>query len=481
MQVALRKLCCAVCVLLVASGSAALDVTLDSGSGSVTLTDDDLDGIIDFNQTVGGVFEAHGRVLEQINANGTIVSITTIPPFPEGIFHNVGLVDATFTVTVNSSVFPAVGPPLGWSVFYNGRADDALAAAVNIPSHSVQAAVNSAALTLTTLAGTAITAADDIDLMTSGVNQSDSATDLRVVFSFTAGPDDEIRLPDNNGIDGDAIQVSVFNQQFKCVDKMNNFARKVAQKAQKSDSQCVTTGVKAGGADETACVDDPNEAKTEKVEAKMLEQFDTFCAPNLPPWGVNGGKCCENGSNDGDPCFINAACPGGACVRGACIGGAAERSTNDATHDLFGASVVPGTGATGTCQKKVVKTAGKLLIERWRVFRKCKKDNFDTIANDTDLVSTCLGPPQSDPKGKISKRVTKLGEDVANKCVAKGVSPVGAAFPGPCTAASDGTFAACLASRMNCRFCQGVNVADDIAPPLDCDLFDDGAINASCP
>jgi hypothetical protein len=46
-----------------------LDITLDSGSGSLMLVDADLDGIIDFNTTVGGVLEARGRVFEQLNAN----------------------------------------------------------------------------------------------------------------------------------------------------------------------------------------------------------------------------------------------------------------------------------------------------------------------------------------------------------------------------------------------------------------------------
>src|SRR5262245_60426912 len=115
MKATLGLVCATVLLLIAGRPAAGLDVTLDSGSGSVTLTDDDLDGIIDFNQTVGGVLDARGRVFEQLNANGTIVSITTTPPFAEGVFHNVGLSDATFTITVNSTAFPAIGPPLGWA------------------------------------------------------------------------------------------------------------------------------------------------------------------------------------------------------------------------------------------------------------------------------------------------------------------------------------------------------------------------------
>ena len=163
------------------------------------------------------------------------------------------------------------------------------------------------------------------------------------------------------------------------------------------------------------------------------------------------------------------------------MSGAAEDAANAAAHDLFGGSVVVTDGdATGKCQKQVIKRMGKLLVERWKVFRKCKKDNFSTIGNDADLVTTCLGPPQPDPKLKIAKRITKLSEEVT-KCVDKGVTTVGPAFPGECSGEANGTFAACVSERASCRFCLAINIADDINPPLNCDLFDDGAANVSCP
>jgi hypothetical protein len=164
---------------------------------------------------------------------------------------------------------------------------------------------------------------------------------------------------------------------------MNNFSRKVLDKAQKSDAKCVASRVSMGGGDETACVDQSSEPKTEKAEAKLLSKFDELCAPNPPPWGVNAGKCCENGPNDGDSCMVDATCSAGTCVRGACISGARKTPRNQATHDLFGSTVVVTDGdATGKCQKGIIKRTGKLLVEHWRTFRKCKKDNFNSIMND---------------------------------------------------------------------------------------------------
>jgi len=472
--------------VMVLAGSApsayGLTVTLDSGVGSIVLTDDDLDGVIDFNTTVGGVFEASGRAFEQVRSDKTIVSITSTPPTAESLLRNIGGIDATFTITVDSSSFPQIGPPLGWSLFYSGRTADAMGGAVNVTSHSVEARRYSGAILITTLAGTPSVAAENFSLSSSGADAGVDVTDMRVVYSFTLAPGDEIRLPDNNDTDGDAIQVSLFNQQKKCVDKMNILAHKLVNAAQKSDAKCVYTGLHAGGADATVCVDDTEELKTAKAETKFLDGYASFCADSLPPWGVNGDKCCEGGANDGASCLVDAGCPAGACLRGACASSAAELAANDLTHDLFGVSVVVTDGSSiGKCQHDIIKRAGKLIVERWKVFRNCKKDNFELILNDANLVTGCLGSPQPDPKSKISKLQTKLATGIDKQCIDRGVTPVGPAFPGECTGSSDGTIAACIGERASCRFCLAVNVADAISPAVDCDLFDDATPNLSCP
>jgi hypothetical protein len=139
-----------------------------------------------------------------------------------------------------------------------------------------------------------------------------------------------------------------------------------------------------------------------------------------------------------------------------------------------------GTDAQQKCQQTILKFAGKLFTERWKTFRVCKRDNFSAILDDADLVATCLGPPQPDPKGKIGKRQEKLALKVEKVCVGKGVTPVGGVFPGDCTGAADGVFADCVGQRAACEFCRAINRADAIVPPGDCDAFDDGVGNVSC-
>lgn len=161
---------------------------------------------------------------------------------------------------------------------------------------------------------------------------------------------------------------------------------------------------------------------------------------------------------------------------------AAEDGAGAITHDLFGGTVVVASAkADQKCQAKVIQRAGKLYAAHWKAFRKCKKDNFSLIMGDPTLISVCLGPPQTDTRGSISKEQGKLTDKVLKQCINRGVTPVGAQFPGLCTGAADNAFADCAAARVACRFCQAANDADAIAPPLNCDTFDDGVSNASCP
>lgn len=470
----------AIVCALYGGSAAALTVTLDAGgSGSVTLGDTDMDHVIDFDETVGGVFRAKGRVLESLGPITTAVTLTTTPPDSHAIFGKLGVGGGTaaFTVTVTTSTFPATGSPLGWTVAYVASADDSIGGIVDIPSHAVAVSVNAGTVPLVTLTGSPITMPTDISLSASGVNAGDTATDVTVVFSFTPGENDEILLPDNNGFDNKSIEVNVFNQLGACVDRMNNDARRIALLAGNSDAKCVK---KNRGADATACVDDPLDFKTDRREQILLSDFANRCAP-VPAWGVNGGTCCEASSNDGSSCVDAASCLGGACIAGACISGAAENGAGAITHDLFGAMVdVAADRKVAACQAKVIQRAEKVYTAHWKAFRRCKKDNFATITGDADLVSVCLGPPQSDVRGTINRELGRLFDKVQKVCVNKGVTPVGAQFPGSCASTDSAAFADCVADRVACRFCQAANIADAIVPPLDCDVFDGGSAG-SCP
>jgi hypothetical protein len=464
------------------SGAAAafdvlLEVDLPSGTESASFTDDDADGVIAFDTTVGGAFLARGEVKQDLNPIIQVLTIAPTSPDTHAIFRNVDTASHAFRVTITSDTFPTIAPPLGWNLYYNATVDDALSGAVDVPSHAVAGHVASGTVLVGQITGTPIAAPTVVGLTSSGIESGSPAGNMTLVLSFTAGPQDEFLVPTDDGFDGTSIQFEIFNLEQRCLDKMNNDARIVADKASKADFKCVRLGP---ASDATTCVDDPAESTTEKKVDKLVQHFGEFCQA-IPPWGVNGLRCCDGGPDDGSVCTSLTPCGGGAaCTPGQCIAAAAEGGINELAHELFGATVSVGTDEQQKCQQIILKFAGKLFTERWKVFRLCKRDGFAGILDDAGLVATCLGPPQPDPKDKIAKRQEKLSLKVDRLCIAKGISPVGGAFPGDCAAAPDADFDDCVGQRAACAFCRAVNRADAILPPADCDAFDDGTANASC-
>lgn len=458
--------------------AAALEVVVDTnGSGTRTFSDADLDGIVDFNETIAGVLEARARVKQIIEGINSKVTIATLPPFPEGVFRNVSATPQTITVTVKSGTLPVpVTSPLGWDVFYRAAVDDTVDAIVDVPSHSVQAFAVGGTVPLGVLTGPPLVIADGFALEDHGVDPATSTSDAWIVWEFTLGPNDEFRVPSDGGFDGESIQVNIFNHSQKCTDKMNNGGRRIASVAQKMDTKCVKSSTGLA----TPCVDAPGDTKTVKKQRNLVQDFEFLCDP-VPAWGVNALSCCwGGGANDGDICVDNTTCGGGECSPGGCVAEVAEAAANELTHDIYGSAVtVSSDPLTRRCQKTVSKAAGRLLVEHLKAFRVCKRDEFGTITNDADLVATCL-EPQPDPKGKLADRATQISSDIQLKCLDKGVSSLGIEFPGACAAEPDPTFGECIAARARCRFCREVNFADAIVPPVDCDLLDDSIANASC-
>jgi hypothetical protein len=380
-------------------------------------------------------------------------------------------------VTVKSSVLSApVGAPLGWDLYYRAAVDDITDFTVNVPTHSVQAFGAGGTLPLGVINATAITSATPFEYEDHGVDSVNNTTDAWIVWTFTLAPNDEMRVPFDGGLDGDSIQVNIFNNSQKCVDKMNNGARKISDRAQKSDAKCVKTSTGLA----TMCVDAPGEVKTLKKQDKLVDDFAAQCTP-LPAWGVNPLSCCFGGGTaDGSICVDDTTCGGGQCAAGGCIAEIAEAGINDLTHDLYGVAVAISVDhLTRKCQHSISKAAGKLFAEHWKSFRTCKRDRFTTITDDTALKAECL-EPEPDSNFKIQKREAQVAEAIQKKCLGKSVTGLAAVFPGACAASSDPTIGTCFIQRAACRFCRSANFADSIVPPVDCDLFDDTLANASC-
>ncbi len=153
--------------------------------------------------------------------------------------------------------------------------------------------------------------------------------------------------------------------------------------------------------------------------------------------------------------------------------------------DLFGAPPEPAfvdLSAVRSCQAAVLKEMQRCVDGRVGQFNRCKKAGLKGgfVRDAAELQDTCLGTAtqQPDPSGgTIAKRcVEHPGVVIQAKCEAAGVA-LASAFPG-CNVASGPALAACFDERIRCRVCLLLNSADGLA--RDCDVFDDGAADASC-
>jgi len=77
-------------------------------------------------------------------------------------------------------------------------------------------------------------------------------------------------------------------------------------------------------------------------------------------------------------------------------------------------------------------------------------------------------------RSRVLSSVVKLADTVARHCPAVNTNTV---FPGACVGAPD--FVACVDEQVECRVCQILNQNDGLS--IDCDTFDDGQSNGSCP
>ena len=133
------------------------------------------------------------------------------------------------------------------------------------------------------------------------------------------------------------------------------------------------------------------------------------------------------------------------------------------------------------CQAAIVKQMYKCQGAKLKSFNACKKDelkgkNGPAVTSAQELQDACLGTGIEgipDTKGKIQKDCdTKLASTITKKC------PNPDQFPG-CGTVDAAGLKACVDELVECQVCLSLNALDGLA--RDCDLFDDGLANGTCP
>ena len=165
-------------------------------------------------------------------------------------------------------------------------------------------------------------------------------------------------------------------------------------------------------------------------------------------------------------------------------------------HQIFGSdldAVIVSSDVDVTqfrCQQAVARQLWKCQDRKLKGFNKCKKsgmkanrrtsplrvpDPNDVPFDQPEHFEACMG---FDPRGRLDKLCNlKLVERFNQRCASLNL---GALFAGDCVGTPTlPTLATCLEALVECRACTALNEADALA--RDCDLFDDGLANASCP
>ena len=247
-------------------------------------------------------------------------------------------------------------------------------------------------------------------------------------------------------------------QEQKCANSINKGAAKVA---------------KAQAGDNSACIKDFGKGKIESAEDCIISDPKGKVAKAISK--IKTSDC----SGGAAPSFLP-----GLQTSSSAIGDIMKDKDLKLIHSIFGAnldaSIVKAAGEGGDkpgagCQAAIAKAAGKCQDAKLASFNSCKKDKLK--AGDTDI-QACMGTGTSgipDGKGKISKKCGNgLGGTVGKKCAGTDNDVL---FLG-CTDSGE-DLGDCLDRKIECEVCRALNGLDGVT--RDCDLFDDGLDNNSCP
>lgn len=242
--------------------------------------------------------------------------------------------------------------------------------------------------------------------------------------------------------------------QEKCVNDMNKAYSKLAKTQGKEIQKCVKDGPKGKL---TTSIEDCTTAdaklKVAKTEQKTIDTEIKKCTV-APEFGKT------------DAATVNQA--------------AVDREL-ELAHQIFGPNLDATFISESKCQQSTYKQVRKCIDTQLKEFLKCKKSGLkgkegpagaDLPFDDTSDLELCLG---HDPKGKVLKACdTKLADTVVKACTGVVTS---LAIPG-CGTNDLFEVKDCVKAAATCRVCLGLNAADGMA--VNCDLVDDGTVNASC-
>ncbi len=245
-------------------------------------------------------------------------------------------------------------------------------------------------------------------------------------------------------------------KQRLCIRQMNKACEVVAEAQGHANRLCVRLAGKGLVSDVDLCVATDPSGKVPHKKQTTIRRENSRCL-RTPEQNPDFGKT--------DATTVNDAAQGEEInLFESVMGSPAQPAIINCDGDPLGCK----------CQQRVTLFYGKVIFRKIEGFLLCKKPGLrqGTIVSNAGL-ENCMG---ADPRGKVASKLGRLQKEIQKRCIDRGVN-LGTAFPGSCSSAPD--LKACLDARTNCYACRMLNAADGLSK--DCDLFDDGLANGSCP
>lgn len=266
--------------------------------------------------------------------------------------------------------------------------------------------------------------------------------------------------------DGRGDDCGLASAEQRCVAEMNRRGAGLAKLQGAAGVACLRNaarGLRAklgSPADAQVCLANDVGGRLATAAAKLAARDAALCVPT-PGFGYGGAAAIES-----------AARAEGAALMADLFGGDLEASLVPAATDPTGSR----------CQEEAARRAHGLtgalfdtIARRERAPQPAGRQVL-AVTNDETLAQDLAAKLAADATGTLAKAGDKLDAGIRGRCGA--VSDLAAAFPG-CAPSDAGALAGCAETAARCRFCRMLNAFDALA--LDCDAFDDGLPDASCP
>jgi len=260
--------------------------------------------------------------------------------------------------------------------------------------------------------------------------------------------------------------------QQRCLNKSSGSARKVTSSTIKNAADCLKRGSGddlPDGVTAQDCLGADLKGKIAKARTKVSGQVTSYCgATTTPDFGFTDATTLNDYHEHEGVGFVPD-----------CFG-----------PDLDAAIAGPlMADPRASCSSGVLGQSAKVADAMLKVFLDCMKSGLkDGTIADGAALEACLDSITLDARGRVAKAVGRLQSKLESSACPATPGDLFPVLDGPgelcdryglTLPLNAANLASCLGKRMACRVCRIVNGSNGF--DHNCDLFDDGSIDATCP